>query len=516
MKRLAALFCALLFLCACSVRLPVREAAPSDRPPETQPPLPAPAAPAAETASIPDDGRFTLRYVPEDSLNPYSCSSEVNRLLSSLLYERLVDVTADFRAVPSLCTAWSSRDGGTVFELELRQDVSFSDGSPMSVWDVAYSLNRAREETSCYAGRLRCIQDVSVSGDGLTVTLTGPLPSFPLRLDVPVVKEGTAYRDRPLGSGPYVFAEEEGGCALLPNPCGSNGALPYERIELCAFAPEEALSALTSGALDLLVGEPGSLSPSAVEGAVRRSLPTSILYYLALNPHCDALAAAERRRLVNACLDRVSLSVILGGEAALLPVHPALGEADDTEARAWLPQDIPAYCIDILTEDYDGDGTLEYFREGTPVPFSFRLLVCSENEAATAAARSMADDLRARGIDMELRLLNESEFLRALRNGDYEAYIASMRLTADFDLTALYQGIGDDLLRLFASEYRAAEGESRIMAASSLGAYSAECALVLPLCFLKRAIWFPQGAIENMEPSWTDPFLNLSDWKTHG
>ncbi|MBR4703835.1 MAG: hypothetical protein IKO91_08315 [Oscillospiraceae bacterium] len=426
-----------------------------------------------------------------------------------------MDITPDFQAKPALCTAWSSQDGGMTFTLELRQDVCFSDGTPMSAWDAAYSLNRAREETSGYAGRLRCIRDVSVTGSGLTVSLTSPLPSFPLRLDIPVVKEGTAYRDLPLGSGPYVLSEEDGQ-ALLPNPFRDKSSLPYERIELRSFAAEEVLAALTAGSLDLLVGDPGALNPSVVEGAVRRSLPTSILYYIALNPRCEALAAPERRRLVNACLDRGSLSSILGGEAALIPVNPALPEYDVTEARAWIPRDIASYCIDILTEDYDGDGTLEYFREGTPVPLSFQLLVCSENEAAMAAARSMADDLRAQGISMELRLLSESEFLRAVRNGEYEAYIASMRLTADHDLSSLYQGIGDDLLRLFAEEYRSSEGEGRFQAASSLGAYSAECSLVLPLCFLKRAIWFPQGAIENMEPSWTDPFRNLAEWNVGG
>ncbi len=516
MKRLIALFFALLFLSACSLPFPERgETSEPEPTQETEYALPEPSAADPEIIRIPDDGVFTLRYVPEDSLNPFSCSSEVNRLLCSLLYERLVDITPDFQAEPALCTAWSSQDGGLTFTLELRQDVCFSDGTPMSVWDAAYSLNRAREETSGYAGRLRCIQEVSVTGSGLTVTLTDPLPSFPLRLDIPVVKEGTAYRDLPLGSGPYVLSEEDGH-VLLPKPFSDESSTPYERIELRPFAAEEVLAALSAGSLDLLVGEPGSLNPSVVEGAVRRSLPTSILYYIALNPRCEALAAPERRRLVNACLDRGSLSSILGGEAALIPINPALPEYDGTEARAWLPQDIDAYCIDILTEDYDGDGTLEYFRDGTPVPFSFQLLVCSENEAAMAAARSMADDLRVQGIGMELRLLSESEFLRAVRNGEYEAYIASMRLTADHDLTSLYQGVGDDLLRLFAGEYRASEGEERSQAASSLGAYSAECSLVLPLCFLKRAIWFPQGAIENMEPSWTDPFRNLADWNAGG
>ena len=234
------------------------------------------------------------------------------------------------------------------------------------------------------------------------------------------------------------------------------------------------------------------------ESAVRRTAPTSILYYLGINTASEALSEPGRRRLINALIDRGSLSGILGGEETFAPLHPRLTETDTESALAWLPEDIGEYCIEILTEDYDGDGMLEYFSDGLPTPFGFELLVCSESESATAAARSLADGLRVKGVAVELRLLNETQFLRAVRERDYEVFLASMRLTSDFDLTALYSSLGDDMLRTLAASFRSSEGEARAKAASELCAYGAECCRVIPLTFLRRAIYTRQGAIREM------------------
>ena len=290
--------------------------------------------------------------------------------------------------------------------------------------------------------------------------------------------------------------------------------LPFQRIELKYFAAEEQASAFASGELDLLVSDPGVTGQSSFEGAVRRSLPTTILYYLGVNPSCEPLSDPARRRLVNAAINRGSLSGILGGEATLLPLHPLLPESDEDAAKAWIPRDIGAYCIEILTEDYDEDGILEYFRDGVPTDFTFKLLVCSENEAGTAAARSIADDLKNKGIRIELRLVNETEFIQAVKSRDYDMFLASTRLTSDFDLTRLYQDYGDDMLYTLARDLRSSEGEERMMIASELCAYSAECCRVIPLVFQRRILYSRQGSVREMDPNWTDPFRNITAWVT--
>lgn len=515
MKRTILMFLSLLLLCACSLTAPTSTPNPTATPDYPEYP-PAPTARhVAAQEDWPDDGQFTLRYADDSSLNPYSCGTEVNRLLSSLLYEPLIRVSADFRPESALCTEWTTADGGKTFELTVREGVCFSDGSEMSYWDLLYSLNRAKEETSFFCDRLKNLSDISWTGEKLLLTLSSPQPDFPVLLDIPIVKEGSAYRSLPVGSGPYVFQEDESGAYLIPNPYSPEaGKLPFNRIELKYFAVEELASAFASGELDLLVSDPGVMGQSAFEGAVRRSLPTTILYYVGVNPSSEPLSDPARRRLVNATINRGSLSGILGGEATLLPLHPLLPEYDAEAAKAWIPADLSEYCIEILTEDYNEDGILEYFRDGVPTDFGFKLLVCSENEAATAAARSIADDLKSKGIRIELRLLNETEYLKAVKRRDYDMFLGATRLTADFDLTQLYRDYGDDMLQKLAYDLRSAEGEERLLIASELCSYSAECCRVIPLVFQRRVMYSRQGSVREMDPSWTDPFRNVTAWVT--
>ncbi len=516
MKRVLLLFISLtLLLCSCGLSVPIPTSSPTETPDYPEfPPTPT-AGRLASQEDWPDDGRFTLRYADTSAMNPYSSGTEVNRLLCSLLFDSLICLSADFQAEPGLCTEWGTADGGMTFELAMREGVCFSDGSPMSYWDVIYSLNRAREETSFYCARLKNITDVAWTGDRIRITLSSPQPGFPVLLDVPIVKEGTAYRDLPVGSGPYLLQEDADGAYLIKNPYSAAADdLPFERIELKYFPVEETASAFASGELDLLVSDPGILGQSTFEGAVRRSLPTTILYYLVLNPASEPLSDPARRRLVNAAINRGGISGILGGEATLLPLHPLLPDADEETAKAWIPADFGEYCIEILTEDYNSDGTLEYFRDGMPTDFTFKLLVCSENESGTAAARSIADDLKSRGIKVELQLLNETEFLQAVRQKNYDMFLASMRLTADFDLTQLYRDYGDDMLLKLAQDLRSAAGAERTSAAAELCSYSSETCRVIPLVFLRRIIYSRQGSVREMDPNWTDPFRHITAWVT--
>ena len=46
---------------------------------------------------------------------------------------------------PGLATSWEVNDDATEFTFTLRDDAVFSDGTPLTAADVAFSLNRVRE-----------------------------------------------------------------------------------------------------------------------------------------------------------------------------------------------------------------------------------------------------------------------------------------------------------------------------------------------------------------------------------
>ena len=475
-----------------------------------QPPSPAPtAAPHTEL----DDGRFTLLYSASDSLNPYSCRTERNRELCPLLYETLVSVTQDFRAEPALCSAWESSDGGKYFTLTIRDGAVFSDGSEVTNWDVLYSLNRA-QESDYFKDRLNCISGASVTDNGLLISLREANPSFPLRLDIPVVKEGSGYAELPIGSGRYTFEAVESGTVLTANRLNpENAARSCGQIYLSDVGNDAALGAFQQGQLDFLSEMPGEKLKQGFSDAVRHSYPTTVLVFLMEDNYSLSLEDPARRRLVNSILDRGELAAILGGEMTLTPLHPQMAECDAAAAEAWISDDLAAYGIEILTEDYDGDGMLEYMRDGLPTDFLLKLGVCSENESSVEAARAIISQLERAGVETELHTYDRSEFESARKKHSCDLYLARIRLTADFDLTELAETSKDGALEDLAEQFRSSEPDGRKQIGSELCAACAENCRLIPLAFCRGAVYSRTGAIINMEPTYADLFRNLKDWE---
>ena len=489
---------------------------------EAKAPLPSEQTVLPETTDTPgttlvsgpdlDDGVFTLLYASDDTLNPYSCRTERSRELCSLLYEPLISVTPDFKAETALCAAWDTHDGGCSYILAIRPGAHFSDGSEIRCWDVMYSLNRARE-SGFYASRLACIADITQTDGRIVITLSAQNPSFPLRLDIPVVKEGSGYADVPVGSGMYLYQADASRVWLCRNTYYPNSdLLPCEEIGLLDCKDEAALGAFQQGEVDLLTEVPGERRQS-MGNIVRHSFPTTVLNCLIADTRSASLETPERRRLVNAALNRDAVAELLNGDAALFPIHPLLSEYDAAAAEPWTVYDWSAYCMEILTEDYDGDGSLEYLKDGIPYDFSLKIAVCSDKEYSTAVGRSLEDSLRSRGIGVSLSLLSETEFYSAMEQHSCDLYLCSIRLTSDFDLTALFDAAGDPALQELAARFRGTGGRMRKKAAAELCAMCAERCTVIPLAFGRGSIDTRTGAVSGAEPSYSDIFRNFSAWE---
>ena len=459
-----------------------------------------------------DDGIFTLLYASDDTLNPFNCRTERSRELSSLLYEPLVSVTPDFQAEAALCIAWATHDGGCSYTLTLRPGARFSDGSEVRCWDVMYSLNRAKE-SGFYASRLACVTGITQSDGRVVLTLEKQNPSFPLRLDIPVVKEGSGYADVPIGSGRYVFQTDNEEASLCRNSFHPDfDLLDCEKIGLLDCKNEAALSAFQQGEVDILTEMPGERRQS-MGNIVRHSFPTSVLTCLMADTQSLPLGDPARRRLVNAALNRDAIAELLNGDATVLPLHPLLPEYDEAAAEPWIIRDWSAYCTEILTEDYDGDGSLEYLQNGVPTDFTLKIAVCSDREYSAAVGHSLEDSLRSRGIGVSLSLLNEVEFRSAMETHTCDLYLVNIRLTSDFDLTALFEAACDPTLQALAETFRGTGGRVRKKAATALCASCAESCTVIPLAFGRGSIDTRIGAVSGAEPSYSDIFRHFASWE---
>src|SRR5215475_1845999 len=137
------------------------------------------------------------------------------------VFDNLLTRDATGRIVPQIATAWRFIDD-THVEFDIRQDVKFQDGAPLSAEDVVFSAKRIINPalTSAQLSQFDQIADAEVLGPAkVRVTMKKPYPVLLAQL-VKLSIVPKAYVERvgdqefnlkPLGSGPYKLHEWQKG-----------------------------------------------------------------------------------------------------------------------------------------------------------------------------------------------------------------------------------------------------------------------------------------------------------------
>jgi peptide/nickel transport system substrate-binding protein len=81
------------------------------------------------------------------TLDPAIAYDDVSTPMLHALFDTLVDYGPDLALVPRLAERWTVSPDGLVYSFAIRPGVTFSDGSPLTAADCAYSLERVRKMT---------------------------------------------------------------------------------------------------------------------------------------------------------------------------------------------------------------------------------------------------------------------------------------------------------------------------------------------------------------------------------
>ena len=467
--------------------------------------------PVEETpvAEEPGPTVFTLPYLSSQTFDPVACSDGVQQVVGSLLYEGLFELDERFEPQNLLCASYTVSGNGLTYTFRLREDVSFSNGDALTASDVLATYRRA-QASERYAARFANIASMGTYRGTLVIALRAPDSAFPALLDIPVVKSGTEKDTVPLGTGPYFFlTDSEGPCLARKEHWWRGGGSLPERIALSPAKDADAAVYLFSAKnVHLLTADLLGETPAAALGGVERAdAATSVLLFLGFNTGREVFADAPARAAMGSALDRDAIvETLLAGHAraARFPISPAS----------------PLYPHTLSTPDVDGSYALSLSNdadEDAARPLELTLLVNAENSFKVALAEHLAKQLAAVRVSVTPAVLPWAEYLAALQSGEFDLWLGEVRLTADWDVSPLiaangalnYGKFSSAALDKALSDFLKDENEA------TAGAFCerfAEEAPILPLVFKSVSVLTPEGLIDGVAPTASQPLRGLERW----
>ncbi|SDU31935.1 ABC transporter substrate-binding protein [Stappia sp. ES.058] len=163
------------------------------------------------------DLRIGLQDDP-DVLDPDQSRTFVGRIVYASLCDKLVDITPDLEIIPQLATGWSWSDDGLTLTMDLREGVTFHDGTPFDAEAVKANIDRSKNmPESRRKSEVKSIESVAVTGPyQVAFSLSAPdatlLAQFADRAGMMLsptatASAGTDFGAKPVCSGPFSFVE---------------------------------------------------------------------------------------------------------------------------------------------------------------------------------------------------------------------------------------------------------------------------------------------------------------------
>ncbi len=369
----------------------------------------------------------------------------------NLQYATLTDKAADdFSTIPGLAESWTGSDDGLSYTYTLREGLKWSDGEPLTADDIAYTINRSRDEawTNHYS-TVANLEATAVDERTVTITTSVPDPKLPT-MDVYIlpkhIYEGVSADELAdydamdgVASGQYSLKEWNSGESWTmeknPNWWGRDNGI--DRVVFRVFSNADAMvAALQKGEIDaahnfgaegaevlkddpeieVVVGLQGGFTELALNGGEG-----------GLGDGHPALQDTVVRQAIYQAIDRQA--IFDGVSLGLGAVGTTLSPSADT---SWIP-DLgdenwaydPAAANALLDEagyvDADGDGVRD-MPDGSR-SLTFRYVERSESENADSIREFVVEYLDAIGIELDVQVMDDTQLYDAQIAGEYDMFV---------------------------------------------------------------------------------------------
>jgi len=378
------------------------------------------------------------------------------------IYETLFKYNAEMELTPELATGYT-QVSDTVWDIHLREGVTFHDGTPFNADAVVYSIGRVTDESNSRSSEYDHIASV-VAQDDYTVRITTTDPYAPTiaSLTDPLVSmvspDASDLATDPVGTGPFMYDSNEFGASLsvVRNPDYWGGGVKLEDATLTYVRDSTTRATmLESGDVDMARGLPYP-QVSTIEGDPDLDVvgkETMRVYFMFVNTEKAPLDDVRVRQAINYAIDRdevVDVALEGVGGVSAKGVFPSIFPWANDELVGYPHNQATALALleDAGITDIDGDGTLEY--DGAD--FTLNIKTYTSRAAMQPSVEVIQSQLEDIGIVVTTDFTGSGPVKEAMTAGTYDLAFYSYGvapsgdpdyyLTAHFDSTAGYKENG--------------------------------------------------------------------------
>ncbi len=354
-----------------------------------------------------------------------------DKLITLGIYDPLMTYD-EGELVPYLAESLEGSEDLLTYDLTLREGVTFHDGTPLNADAVVKHFDRLKDPaTGCQCQGLVSIietMDTPDGPEGLTVTfhLADPSVAFPdlmtqssgyIESPTAVAALGADFKNRPVGTGPFVLSEFSPGERVVltayPDYWGTDDdgvQLPYlDKLTVVPIADSgQRVAALTSGDIDIFQTADSKTVAQAEEAGfaaqkISGSSSTIILFNMSKPPFDDLRA-------------RQAVAYSLNRDA----INDRVYDGVRTPSYSTFAVDSPYFNDDFVTPTFDLDKASELVEELGGLSFTLVCIPTPESDALLALVKQMGEQA---GMQITLETQEQGAYVNRLfsKGGDYEA-----------------------------------------------------------------------------------------------
>ena len=370
----------------------------------------------------------------------------INYYVAQVTSEGLLAVDKEGKLVPAIATDYRTDDAKT-WVFQIRKDAKFQDGNPVTIQDVLFSIDIAKDPDKSPSSSVYWAKGVEATQTGdweITITLPSPAENFGWTVTANGglwITEKSFYeaaqsygssKDLIMGTGPYKATSFQPDSKAVFEKSGTwwGGDTPAQKIEFDFFSDENArLLAQRSGQIDIATQLPTDQVSQfeSIDGV--KVLTESDRSYVGLTfdqgvaPFDDI----HVRKAVAHAVDRKAIveSILKGRGEVATAIEPndQLGSEIGIDKARELQAHLP---IDSFSMD---QARAELAQSKVPNGFDTELTYPASIPEMGSAALAIADNLKQIGINVTVTSKPIEEWISKVGTGEYGLYYMSYTST---------------------------------------------------------------------------------------